>query len=254
MNQRTRNIILFVGISILIFLLFYFRNIVAYILIAAVLSLIGRPLMRAIQRISIRKKHLGKTGSALITLLLMLTLTLGFLFALIPMVAMEIKDLSEIDISSIMDYLDVAVAHLSTKLPHLVYYSGADVGIQEYIQEQLANMLNLGQVTNLFSSVAGTLGNLFLMFFSVSFILFFFLKEEQLFSQIILVFVSRKYEAKAKHVMISINHLLKRYFIGIIFEVLGVMILDTIGFSIIGLGFNHGLVVAVFAGVMNVIP
>ena len=254
MNQRTRNIILFVGISILIFLLFYFRNIVSYILIAAVLSLIGRPIMKAIQRIPFGKKHMGKTTSALITLLLMLALTIGFLAALIPLVAMEIKDLSAIDITSVMDYLDVAFAHLSSKLPHFVSYSGADSGMQQYIQEQLANMLNMGQVTNLFSSVAGTLGNLFLMFFSVSFILFFFLKEEQLFNHIILVFVPRRYEEKATHVMVSINHLLKRYFIGIVLEVLGVMTLDTIGFSIIGLGFNHGLVVAVFAGVMNVIP
>jgi len=254
MSQRTRNVILFVGISILIFLLFYFRNIVAYILIAGVLSLIGRPIMKGIQRIPFGKKHLGKIPSALITLLLMLAATIGFLAALIPLVAMEIKDLSAINITSVMDYLDVAFAHLSNKMPHFISYSGADSGMQDYIQGQLANMMNFGQVTDLFSSVAGTLGNLFLMFFSVSFILFFFLKEELLFSHIILVFVPLRYEEKARHVMTSINHLLKRYFIGIIFEVLGVMTLDTIGFSIIGLGFNHGLVVAVFAGVMNVIP
>jgi len=255
MNQRTRNIILFIGISILIFLLFYFRNIVAYILIAAVLSLIGRPLMRGIQRIPFgKKKHLGKMGSALITLLLMLALTIGFLAALIPLVAMEIKDLSAIDITSVMDYLDVAFAHISNKIPHFISYGDSDSGMQDYIQGQLANMMNLGQVTNLFSSVAGTLGNMFLMFFSVSFILFFFLKEEQLFSHIILVFVPRRYEEKVSHVMTSINHLLKRYFIGIVLEVLGVMTLETIGFSVVGLGFNHGLVVGVFAGIMNVIP
>ena len=54
--------------------------------------------------------------------------------------------------------------------------------------------------------------------------------------------------------MDSVSFLLKRYLIGILLQILGVMILSVIGFTIIGMEFSHAVVVGVFAGLINVIP
>ena len=55
MDQRIRNIIIIVGIVLLAFLVYYFINIVSYILIAAALSLIGNPIARKIRRTALEK-------------------------------------------------------------------------------------------------------------------------------------------------------------------------------------------------------
>lgn len=52
----------------------------------------------------------------------------------------------------------------------------------------------------------------------------------------------------------SISKLLKRYLIGMLCQISGVMVLATIGFTIIGMGFSHAVIVGVFAGLLNVVP
>jgi predicted PurR-regulated permease PerM len=54
--------------------------------------------------------------------------------------------------------------------------------------------------------------------------------------------------------MDSVSHLLRRYFIGLLFEVFMVMLLNTIGLSIVGIEFNHAVVIGLFCGLLNVIP
>ena len=67
MKITWRNILVFVSVVLLIMGVWYFRNIVAYILISGVLSLVGRPLVDLLSRIRIRRWHLPKGISALIT-------------------------------------------------------------------------------------------------------------------------------------------------------------------------------------------
>ena len=54
--------------------------------------------------------------------------------------------------------------------------------------------------------------------------------------------------------MDSIQKLLVRYFVGLLLEVLGVMALNTIGLTIVGLGFSNAVVIGLVTGVLNVIP
>jgi len=96
--------------------------------------------------------------------------------------------------------------------------------------------------------------NLLIAAFSISFITFFFLKEEQLFFEGLLMLFPEKYEQQIKHALTSVNQLLRRYFIGIIIQSLCIMTLDTIGLMIVGLKFNTAIVIGLVAGILNVIP
>ena len=126
--------------------------------------------------------------------------------------------------------------------------------LESYLTTQFSGFLSFGQVSSVFGSIAKVVGNLFLMFFSVSFILYFFLKEEGLFGRWILVLSPDKYEDRVEKIIHSIRGLLKRYLVGMLIQMTGVMILSITGFTIIGLGFPHAVVVGVFAGLINVIP
>ncbi len=108
--------------------------------------------------------------------------------------------------------------------------------------------------SNIFGSIAGILGNIFIAAFSISFITFFFLKDKGLFSDGILLFVPDKYLDKTEHILKSIKKLLTRYFIGIIVQVSGIITLVSIGLIIIGIDFSDALVIGLVVGLFNIIP
>jgi len=254
MDQRIKNIIIALAFVLFGFLVYYFSYIVTYILIAAVLALIGRPLVRKYQQITIRKFQMGKSGAAFLTLL---TLWLGlvcFFGFLIPMVVSEVNQLSSINVEEVISYLNKALDQLKINYPQFAPNIPQGGTLETYLETQLKGLLNIDQVSYVFGSLATVLGNFFLMIFSVSFILYFFLKEEELFRNWILVLAPEKYELRVSGVMDKVGNLLKRYMIGILLQILGVMILDIFGFTLVGLGFGHAVVVGVFAGILNVIP
>jgi len=253
MDQRIKNILMGIGLVGGALILWYFKHIVGYIVLAGVIGIIGRPVVRLLTGIPIGKRRISSSIAALITLLLFWTLFVGLFSFLIPLLASEAKELSNINYQAIFEYIEKPLIHYNI-LPDLKNAEPGASNLNEILREQFISFIKRGKVTDVFESLASTIGNFFMLFFSVSFISFFFLREESMFSDGILLFIPIKYEQRVRKVLGSIFYLLKRYFIGILLEVLGVMLLDTIGFTIIGLGFSHAVVVALFAGIMNVIP
>ena len=254
MDQRIKNIIVALAVVLFGFLVYYFSYIVTYILIAAVLALVGRPLVRKYQQIKYRKFHIGKSSAALLTLATLWLGLISFFWILIPLVVSEVDQLSSINIQDVISYLNNALVQLKISFPHFAPNLPAAGNLEDYLEAQLKGFLNVGEVSRVFGSVATMLGNIFMMIFSVSFILYFFLKEENLFRNWILVLAPEKFESRISKVMDKVSNLLKRYLIGMLFQVLGVMVLSIAGFTIAGLGFGHAVVVGVFAGILNVIP
>ena len=123
-----------------------------------------------------------------------------------------------------------------------------------YISNELTDWINIARLRTWFGSVVGTLTDLFIALFSITFILFFFLKDSHLFSKMVLAVVPSRYEEQARNALDSIQKLLVRYFVGLLLEIIGVMALNTLGLSIVGLDFNNAVVIALVTGVLNVIP
>jgi len=88
--------------------------------------------------------------------------------------------------------------------------------------------------------------------FSVIFLTFFFLRDEHLFRNIILMFVPQKYETQAKTILSDTNRLLSRYFIGLSIEVISMMSLISLGLYVLGV--KNALLIGFLGGMMNVIP
>jgi predicted PurR-regulated permease PerM len=111
------------------------------------------------------------------------------------------------------------------------------------------NFKNIGNAVGIFVSTAGSL---FLGLFSILFISFFFLKDENMFEEGVLLFVPEKYHAGTRNVITDSKALLKRYFIGVLIELISVITLITVGAWIFGI--NNALLIGFFGGIMNIIP
>ena len=126
--------------------------------------------------------------------------------------------------------------------------------VNAYITRQLSDLFNIARLKIWFRTVVGTVSDIFVALFSITFILFFFLKDSRLFSGMVLAIVPSRYEEQARNALDSIQKLLVRYFVGLLLEVLGVMTLNTAGMTFVGFDFNHALVIGLVTGILNVIP
>ena len=252
MKRITKYILITLTIALVIYLIWYFISIVTYILIAAILSLIGQPLINLIIKVKIYKYRLPRTLGAAITLLLLWAIIFTFFSTIIPTVAHEAKELSEINVNDVLLKIREPIEQIQNFISK--FQDGKDFSVTQYAADKIVSVLDVSSISLYLKGFAGTLGDIAIAIFSISFITFFFLKEEKLLRNVILLLVPSKYSEEVTHIMNSTSKLLKRYFIGIGIEVLSVGSLVALGLWIVGLDFEHILIIASFAGIINVIP
>ncbi|MCB2194605.1 MAG: AI-2E family transporter [Bacteroidetes bacterium] len=254
MNKNLRYLFIVLGVAIVGFILWYFKSIVAYILISSVLALIGRPLVLFLNKLKIKKVHIPNALSALITVIVLWILILAFFRVFIPLIANQASELSNIKAETVINNLYDPIQKIEAFLTKYQINSYSDQSLDKYLTEKFMSILSFSMVSNIFGSLAGVLGNIFIAAFSISFITFFFLKDRGLLSEGILLMVPTKYEEKTEHILKSIKKLLTRYFIGIIVQISGIITLVSTGLTIVGVNFSDALVIGLVVGLFNIIP
>lgn len=234
-------------------LCWYFRSVLVYIIIAFVVSLIGQPLMRLLRRIRIRGKSAPDGLLAVISILLILVGFALFITQLVPIVSGIIRDASAVNASE-MPYNNL-IDQFNDWLVGLFPSLGTDFDVLTVLLEKLKELVNFSNVSSVIGSVASVVASIAVGLFSVVFISFFFIKDEQLFGKIICALVPDKIEGSVNSTISDITHLLSRYFSGLIIEVLGVILVDFLGLWLIArIGADYAIGIAFIAGILNVIP
>jgi predicted PurR-regulated permease PerM len=254
MKASLRNILIFFGILLLLACLWFFRSIVVYILVSGVLSIMGRPLVDLLCKIRIKKWSFPRSLSALITLALLWGIIIMFFVIFVPLIARQIDYFSTIDSEKIVQIISGPINKVESLFRAFNKDITNDLSIQDYIVGKVAGVLNINMIQNFIGSLIGILGNVMIAIFSITFISFFFLKDQRLFFESILMWVPDKYVDNVTRALYSIKRLLTRYFIGIVIQSTCIMILITIGMTIAGIDFQQALVMGLILGILNVIP
>jgi predicted PurR-regulated permease PerM len=91
--------------------------------------------------------------------------------------------------------------------------------------------------------------------FAITFITFFFLKEDGSFSSFVTLLVPERYEENITRALHSVNQLLVRYFVGIFSDMLCILTILTFGLSLVaGLPIKLAMLIGLTAGILNVVP
>ena len=235
----------------------YFRSTLAYIILAAVLSFICRPVARALEKIRIKGRGMPEWLIAIFTILTVLAILLGIITQVIPVTSNIIQGIAEnlqnasMSGSVFSEWLRDVNAWIIEKVPALGY----GFRIEQTFTDWITKEFDISSVTSVMGSVASALGNFGIGLFSVVFISFFFVKDSNLFRDIVGARVPDKMEKDAIVAVGEIEHLLSRYFTGLVCEVIGVAALNFIGLlSFAKIGFSASLGIAFIAGLLNVIP
>ncbi|ETN96186.1 Predicted PurR-regulated permease PerM [Zhouia amylolytica] len=242
-NGILRAIAIIAAIVLLLYFLYQIQSVIVYLVVAAVLSLIGRPII-----IFLRKKLKFKNTLAVVfTMVLMIGIVVGLISMFIPLIAEQGRNLALLDIEA----LKANLQHLYIELTD--YFSLRQIDIEKTIKEsELWSKLNFGAIPNFLNNMVGVVSNFGVGLFSVLFISFFFLKDSKLLESSLMVFVPDNKESKLKHSIEKIKDLLSRYFIGLMLQIFILFVIYTIVLLIFGI--SNPIVIAFLCALLNLIP
>ena len=234
-------------------LCWYFKNVLIYIIIAFVVSLIGRPVMQLLRKIRIKGKTAPDWLLALLTIVLVIAVLSTLVTQIIPLVSNIIRDVSAMNGQNYFGSNPIGKlnAWMIATFPNV----GKDFDIATLFLIKVKELVNFSNVSGIVGSVASVVTSAFVGLFSVVFISFFFLKDDTMFERIICALVPDRHEQTTAKTLTDIKQLLSRYFVGLLIEMLGVAIIDFLGLWLIArLSASYALCIAFIAGLLNVIP
>ncbi len=240
-NGILKAIAVIIGVLVLLYFLYSVQSIIVYLAIAAVISLIGSPIISFLKR----KLKFPNTLAVISTMLLFLGILTGLISMFIPLIVKQGENLSLLNI----DQLQSNIQNLLNQIND--YFLARDIDILNELKH--ADLFkNVTAIPNLLNSVIGTVGNISIGLFSVIFITFFFMKDTHIMENSIYVMVSDKSENKLKKSLATINNLLSRYFIGLVFQITILFIIYTLTLVIFGI--ENAVVIAFLCALLNLIP
>ena len=248
-NSTTRTILQVLGVILGLYALYFFREIVGYLLISVALSFAGRPIVNIISKVKIKGNKLPSYVGAVIALLCFITLGSVLIAMFGPLLSAEVRALNALDpqqiAATVNEWMSKADA-LSSKL------NISDQTPTSFLTDQIQSIIGLSGVGSIFSGIFGFLGSAFIAIFSILFMTFFFLKDGNLFHKIIITLTPNSQVEKMEHVMVSSSFLLTRYFSGLIMQITIVTVMVSSGLAIVGS--DHALLLGFIAGIFNLIP
>ena len=116
----------------------------------------------------------------MLTMLILLAGIMLLFFILVPPIIMQASNLANVDFQEVIAKLDVPIQRLNDQLSRWGIPIDEQRGL-ENIADPLRKYFSIGQVGDIFSSFLGTAGTALFGFFAVMFILFFFLRDQNIF-------------------------------------------------------------------------
>ena len=216
------------------------QSVIFYLLIAAVVSLIGRPIVQLLKRIKF-----GNTISSVTTIAILMTTFFGIVSLLLPVIFEQAKNLSLLNVNA----FEATATKLMNELS--IYLREYGIDLQSWIDRSLAE-IDYSFLPDAINTVLNGLSGFTIGVFSVIFISFFFLKDSGLLERMVMVFVSDKNVKRVEKSILSIKNLLSRYFIGLLVQITVLFIIYTLVLLIFGI--PNAVTIALVCALLNIIP
>ena len=231
----------------------YFRSTLIYVVLSFVLSLICRPLIKGMRRLTVKGKCAPDWLLAVVSIFIVLGGLILVITQIIPVVVNIIRDASlfsdmHLPEGNLIENINGWIVSL---IPGLTPDFDAVGPILNYLKGLTADF----SITGVLGSVVSVVADVGVGLFAVVFISFFFVKDEGLFARIVTALTPDRIEASVADAIADIEHLLSRYFVGLIIEMAAVALVDFLGlWAVARIGFGYALGIGFIAGLLNIIP
>lgn len=239
-NGIVRAVLIIAAIYIGLIFLFKIQNMLLYLFVALIVSMIASPIVYFLKR-RLRFPHVV---AVIVTLVFLLSLLAGFIYLFVPLIITQSENLSLLDTAKLQQDLNILIAQVND-------YFGIDT--EKLLKESdLTSKLDFNFIPNLVNSILGIVSGFGVGLASVLFITFFFLKDRKLFTIGAKKILPEAHEDKIINSFRKINHLLSRYFIGLIVQMSILFVLYLIVLLIFGV--ENAFIIAFVTALLNIIP
>ncbi|NRB59040.1 MAG: AI-2E family transporter [Winogradskyella sp.] len=242
-NGILRAIGIILGVAVVLYFLYKIQSVIIYIVVAAVISLIGRPIVLFLRR----KLKFKNTFAVITTMLLFVSLIIGLIGMFIPLIVDQGEKLSLLNIQELEGNIEDLYHQFTT------YFELNSIDVEQSIKDSnLLSKLDFAVIPDFFNRLVSGLGSFSIGLFSVIFISFFLLKDSKLLEESMMSLVPSGNEKRSRRSWNTIKDLLSRYFVGLIFQILILFVIYTLVLLIFGI--DNAVVIAFLCALLNLVP
>ena len=140
----------------ILFLVWYFSSVVIYILVSAVLAIMGRPVVNWLARQHIGKHQLPRWAAASLTLVVIFVVIGSILSLFIPLVFGKIYEFAHLDFSSVLSSVEQPIARAQDYLQRTFALPATHFSLTDTLVENLKQLVNYNTINSTFTSIAST--------------------------------------------------------------------------------------------------
>lgn len=230
-------------VAILLYLVYQIQAVLLYVAVAFILTLIGNPILDFFKR----RLKFKNTLAATATMLLFVLIIAGFVMLFIPLIADQGQNLS------LLNTGEIEKSSVQLLNQFSAFLESHHIDSSKMLKEaNITSKINFDFIPNFINLILNTISDFGMGLASVLFITFFFLKDRLLFVEGAKKLIPDSQEDKILNSLNKINHLLTRYFIGLLLQLFVVFILYIIVLLVFGI--QNALIIAFLCAVLNIIP
>lgn len=230
-------------IGIVLYFLYEVQTVIVYLCISLLLCLIANPLVLFLKN----KLKFSNSMAATTTIIFFIFLIVGFILLFVPLIISQANNLALLDTAHLQAKFMETEQHLEE------YFNIQHIDLNKVIKDsKLTSVLDFSYFTGFINSIINFMADMGMGLVSVFFITFFFIKDQAIFKDQARRILPDSNEDKILNSITKINHLLTRYFIGLLLQLIVVFILYLIVLLIFGN--KNAFVIAFLCAILNIIP
>lgn len=242
-NGILRAIGFLVLLSISIYFLYQIQAVIIYLIISLILTLIGKPIMSLLKT----RLRFPTILATITTLLFFFLIIVGFISLFIPLILSQSESLSLLNTAKIEQNINNLLNQI------VVFLESHNIDSAKFLKEtNLSSKIDFNFIPELLNTMLNTISSFGVGLASVLFITFFFLKDKVYFIENLKKLIPDTHEKAIINSLDKINHLLSRYFVGLLLQLGIVFLLYLIVLSIFGI--SNAFIIAFLCAVLNIIP
>lgn len=231
------------ALALFIWFLIQVKTLLIYLLIAGIVSLIGRP----INQLLIQRLKLKAVLASSITIVILIGILVSIFSLFVPLLIQQGENLALLNVNELKVNIDTLINEIG-----LYFNVDNRFWEQQFAVDNLFKNVNLGLLPELLNQTLELLGGFTIGLFSVVFILFFFLKDSFLQERIILALVNDKVSIRVEKSIEKTKGLLSRYFLGLLLQITILLAIYSIVLGVFQV--ENAFIIAFLCALLNIIP
>ena len=229
--------------GLVLFFFYKIQSVLIYLIVSLILTLIGNPILDFFKR----KLKFNHVFATIATLFIFILIIFGFIMMFVPLILSQGQNLSLLKTAEIEKDLVLLINQIT------VFLDSHSIDSAQILKEaNITSKINFNFIPNFLNSLLGTISSFGMGMASVLFITFFFLKDRKIFILGARDLIPNSHEDQILNSLEKTNHLLSRYFIGLLLQLFIVFLSYIIVLLLFGI--PNALIIAFLCAVLNIIP